>query len=125
MPNYLSDKDIDSFFNKDKNPPQRFTCRHCGKEVDLDAPGTKNRNHCPFCLFSVHVDEQVGDRKSQCQGLMEPIGKFLRPNGEEVIIHKCTECGKLSNNRIAGDDNFELVGGLFIIDENDKIGYER
>lgn len=26
-------------------------------------------------------------------------------NGELMLVHQCTNCGKLSPNRIAGDDN--------------------
>lgn len=46
--------------------------------------GTKHRNHCPACLFSRHVDER---------------------GGEWAIIHRCTGCGALKANRIAGDDS--------------------
>jgi hypothetical protein len=28
-----------------------------------------------------------------------------RGSGELMLIHQCTNCGKLSSNRIAGDDN--------------------
>lgn len=123
MAKYLTEKDIDKFFEEtDKKLNTKLECHSCGKKFTFDAPGTKNRNHCPFCLFSVHVDEKVGDRKSECKGLMEPIGKFLRPNGEEVLVHKCLECGKMSNNRVAGDDDFEKVAELFVIDETDVDG---
>lgn len=89
-----------------------FSCKHCKKTVSLEAPGTKNRNHCPFCLYSVHVDNQVGDRCADCTGLMEPIGKFYKADGEEMLVHKCKECGFIRWNRIAGDDSFELMAML-------------
>ncbi len=86
-----------------------FLCAKCGKKVSLQAPGTKNRNHCPYCLYSVHVDGDVpGDRKSTCNGLMKPTGKFLRANGEEVLVHKCEKCGFERWNRVAGDDVEEV-----------------
>lgn len=114
MTKYLSDKDIENFF-KDHNKDQTMiVCANCQKEFTFEAPGTSNRNHCPYCLYSLHVDKEVGDRKSECGGLMEPIGKFMRPNGEEVIIHKCIECAKISNNRVAGDDDLILVAELII-----------
>lgn len=92
-----------------------FNCANCGKNVSLEAPGTKNRNHCPFCLYSLHVDGEVsGDRKSTCHGLMEPIGKLYKPDGEEVLVHKCQKCGFVRKNRIAGDDSFELVEKLAV-----------
>ena len=39
-----------------------FRCHHCRADVPEDAPGTRNRNHCPFCLWSRHVDIEPGDR---------------------------------------------------------------
>ncbi|WP_419962425.1 RNHCP domain-containing protein [Psychrobacillus sp. BM2] len=31
------------------------------------------RNHCPFCLFSKHLDNYPGDRSSECQDLMRIV----------------------------------------------------
>ncbi len=36
---------------------------------------------------------------------MEPIGVWVRKNGEWAIIHRCKICGKISSNRVAADDN--------------------
>ena len=82
-----------------------FTCVHCHHEVPGTTPGTRNRNHCPRCLWSVHVDVNRGDRAAACGGMMEPIAVWVRRGGEWVIIHRCHECGALRANRIAGDDN--------------------
>jgi uncharacterized OB-fold protein len=119
MNKYLTDQDIEEFFQETekKNKP-KLKCKNCGRMFLSIAPGTNNRNHCPYCLYSIHVDENVGDRKAKCGGLMKPVGKFLRPNNEEVLVHKCTVCGKVSNNRIAGDDNEELVNSLPMIDSS-------
>jgi hypothetical protein len=46
---------------------------------------------------------------------MEPIGAFQRPNGEHVVVHHCLGCGFERFNRIAADDNFELVLALPIL----------
>lgn len=35
---------------------------------------------------------------------MEPIGLRIRSDGELLIVHRCLSCGKIGNNRIAGDD---------------------
>ncbi len=93
-----------------------FICSHCNLKISLQAPGTKNRNHCPFCLYSLHVDDQVGDRKAKCKGDMKPIGKVFKPDGEEVIVHECVKCGFQRKNRIAGDDSLELVENLPVLD---------
>jgi len=91
---------------------KHFICKNCGEKVPYKAPGTKNRNHCPFCLHSYHVDRDVGDRKSPCWGLMMPVGKIYKKDGEEVIVHECQKCGFIRKNRIAGDDNWDLVEKL-------------
>ena len=107
-----------------------FICKNCGKKVNLNAIGTKHRNHCPYCLWSLHVDGKIyGDRKPICHGLMEPIGLAFKDEGidkygkkrqgEIMINHKCQICGKESKNRIAGDDNPEEI--LRICSENDKV----
>lgn len=80
-------------------------CKHCGSTFTLDAPGTRNRNHCPDCLWSVHLDNQPGDRSASCGGDMEPIAVSSRPDGEWMILHRCKKCGVIHANRIAGDDN--------------------
>jgi hypothetical protein len=36
---------------------------------------------------------------------MEPIAITVRRDGEWVLIHRCTGCDQLKQNRIAGDDN--------------------
>jgi len=43
---------------------------------------------------------------------MEPIGYFQRPNEEHVIVHRCLGCGVERFNRIAADDDFDLVLAL-------------
>jgi DNA-directed RNA polymerase subunit RPC12/RpoP len=93
-----------------------FICVGCSKKVSYDAPGTKNRNHCPYCLASLHVDEIIGDRSSQCHGLMPAIGKFYKPDGEEMLAHKCQKCGQIRKNRVAGDDSYEEIDKLRVVD---------
>ncbi|MEM0915606.1 MAG: RNHCP domain-containing protein [Planctomycetota bacterium] len=82
-----------------------FRCVHCQAEVPLRALGTRHRNHCPHCLWSLHVDDEPGDRASKCRSPMEPIGIEVRADGEWAIIHRCTGCGTLKTNRVAGDDD--------------------
>ena len=87
-----------------------FTCGHCRRVVGPLPSGGHHRNHCPYCLYSRHVDAATsGDRASACGGLMQPIGAFQRPNGEHVVVHRCLGCGFERFNRIAADDDFDLV----------------
>lgn len=76
-----------------------FICVHCKKEV---LPMEKSsRNHCPFCLWSLHVDINPGDRANECRGELEPIFAEPDPKKGYVITHKCTKCGALSRNKAA------------------------
>jgi hypothetical protein len=88
----------------DRPDDEAFVCRHCGRTVSPRAPGTGHRNHCPWCLRSLHRDNRPGDRASPCGGLMEPVAVSVR-HGEWRLIHRCLSCGALRENRIAGDDN--------------------
>ena len=86
-----------------------FRCERCGQTVSADGAGAAHRNHCPSCLWSLHVDLCTGDRRSGCRGLMEPIAVWTRRNGEWAIVHRCTKCGLMRSNRIAADDNGLLL----------------
>ena len=84
---------------------ETFICRVCGREVVPDGAGSDHRNHCPNCLTSLHVDDRPGDRASDCGGYMDPVAVWVKKNGEWAIIHRCRQCGKMSANRVAADDN--------------------
>lgn len=91
---------------------QAFICEKCGRTVPGEAPGSMHRNHCPECLWSLHVDLKPGDRRSCCRGLMEPIAVFVRQDGEWSLLHRCRRCSFIRANRIGGDDS---VGALMSI----------
>lgn len=96
-----------------RNLNDGFKCENCGQNVGPLTSGGRNRNHCPFCLNSLHVDDETpGDRLASCRGIMRPIGIETRRTGEYVLIHKCENCGKISKNRIAGDDDWDKVSAL-------------
>ena len=87
-----------------------FRCIHCKSDVPTSAPGTAHRNHCPLCLWSRHVDESIGDRRSKCLSSMKPMGLVFKNIGAELmVVHKCLGCGKISKNRIAADDNSYIL----------------
>jgi hypothetical protein len=95
--------------------PGSFRCTRCRMDVPTDAPGTAHRNHCPYCLWSRHVDDDTpGDRASDCLSAMEPIAISVRKDGEWVLIHRCTGCGTLNANRTAGDDSPLLLMRLAV-----------
>ena len=89
-----------------------FICAHCGKEVQ--PLGYTSRNHCPFCLWSLHVDNLPGDRANPCRGELEPIRVEPDPKKGFVIVHRCVKCGELRRNRAAHEatvqpDNKKLL----------------
>jgi hypothetical protein len=51
------------------------------------------------------VDVTVGDRRSGCRDVMEPIAVWVKKDGEWALVHRCRRCGKVNTNRIAGDDD--------------------
>lgn len=81
-----------------------FTCVACGHHVSAHAFGTRHRNHCPRCLWSRHLDDEPGDRRCPCREPMEPIAIEVRRGGEWAIVHRCSGCGVIKTNRVAGDD---------------------
>lgn len=85
---------------------ESFSCWHCGVGVTLHPTGSA-RNHCPVCLYSLHVDDTIpGDRLATCHGLMAPIGIDYRKNKWDMIRHRCTKCHKEMLNIVAPDDDF-------------------
>lgn len=93
---------------------ESFSCANCGKEIHPDGAGSNHRNHCPYCLYSLHVDEEPGDRKASCHGKMEPIAVVSREDGDWSILHRCNRCGKLNLNRVLADDNPILLMQLAV-----------
>jgi hypothetical protein len=101
-----------------------FLCKHCNVYVSSASflSGVENRNHCPYCLWSRHLDlYAAGDRLSACKSPMKPIGvtvkatgkKYGSARGELMLIHLCTDCESLSINRIAADDIPQAVFSVF------------
>ncbi len=43
---------------------------------------------------------------------MAPIAVWLRDDGEAALVHRCTRCGVLGSNRVAGDDDPLALAGL-------------
>jgi len=95
-----------------------FVCVHCGQDVP---PAEQTaRNHCPHCLWSLHVDDKKpGDRASECGGPMEPAAIFQKTGGQWVVVHRCQKCEKEMPNRLAPDDNFQSVIDLSVL-SNDQ-----
>lgn len=90
---------------------ENFICENCGKEVQKS--DYTARDHCPYCLFSKHLDINPGDRLNECKGLMKPIGieKF---KDSFKIVYKCSKCGEIHKNICLRDDNMDEIINLSI-----------
>lgn len=85
---------------------ENFICENCKKEVKKSEYTA--RDHCPYCLFSKHLDINPGDRANSCHGLMEPIGIEKFKNTFK-INYRCLKCGELHKNIMLNDDNMEEI----------------
>ncbi len=95
-----------------KKENRGFVCAHCGMDV-LPLSNGSYRNHCPFCLYSKHLDLQPGDRASTCGSLMKPIGLKYNSTKGFQIVHRCMRCRTVRLNKIATNtvqpDDIELL----------------
>ena len=83
-----------------------FICENCGKEViPLEY---SSRDHCPYCLYSKHVDIQPGDRLNSCRGFLKPID-VEKYKDTYKIVYQCEKCGKIHKNIMAKDDDLNEV----------------
>jgi hypothetical protein len=119
----------------DRRLNRDFTCLHCRNFVSTHPilSGVNNRNHCPYCLYSRHLDLlEPGDRLAACKAGMRPVGLALKRSnkkyaglGELLLIHLCEECGRVSLNRMAADDDpdlvFEVYTRSFALDASARI----
>ncbi len=92
---------------------EEFTCINCHKHVSKLEYSA--RDHCPYCLYSLHVDINPGDRLNTCKGLLVPTGieKF---KDTYKIIYKCDKCNEVHKNVMAKDDNYDEIIRLSNVD---------
>ena len=93
---------------------EAFVCENCGKSVE--PLGYTCRDHCPYCLYSKHVDKDPGDRAETCHGALKPIGLENNTQKGYTIIYQCKKCGATRKNKMANDDDFDLL--MKIVEEN-------
>jgi DNA-directed RNA polymerase subunit RPC12/RpoP len=84
-----------------------FICKCCGKKVEQ--LNYTSRDHCPYCLTSLHIDINPGDRQNNCLGTLIPISVNYTNQKGYVITYKCEKCGKLHNNKSAKDDDLNTI----------------
>lgn len=90
-----------------------FICSNCGYEVKK--LGYTARDHCPKCLYSLHVDINPGDRMNECHGFLVPIG-IEKYKDTYKIIYKCDRCHQIHKNIMADDDDYDKIIKLSIME---------
>ena len=90
-----------------------FVCENCGRKVEKS--DYTARDHCPYCLYSKHVDINPGDRANPCKGLLKPIG-LEKYRDTFKIVYRCCSCGEIHRNIVHSDDNNDLIIKLSVND---------
>ena len=85
---------------------ESFICENCGKQVE--PLHYTARDHCPYCLFSLHVDINPGDRLCECKGKLVPVG-LKKHRDSYKIVYVCQKCDQRKINIMANDDNNDLI----------------
>ncbi len=89
-----------------------FNCQNCNTQVSAHPNGSA-RNHCPYCLYSKHLDEVFPwDRASACHGMMKPVATNHKKNKGWMIEHECQTCHKKILNKVAEDDDMEVFATI-------------
>lgn len=86
---------------------ESFTCKNC--QMEVNALGYTARNHCPYCLYSIHIDNNPGDRAADCFGLLKPIAIEKAKKDTYKIVFRCNKCKTIKKNKTAKDDNQEKI----------------
>jgi hypothetical protein len=68
------------------------------------------------------IKDTLQAKASVCKGQVKPVGLIMKKGrnkyqiksrGELMLVHECTECGRLSIHRIAADDDSDSVMEAF------------
>ena len=97
---------------KFKMVDEPFICVVCNKRVEPLVYTA--RDHCPYCLHSLHVDINPGDRLNPCKGVLKPIG-IEKYRDIYKILYQCEKCNKYHKNIMAKDDNMDEIIKLSIV----------
>jgi hypothetical protein len=83
---------------------ESFSCLNCGCTIP---PAVSTcRDHCPHCLFSLHVDINPGDRAANCGGKLHPKAYSTHKKKGYMIHYVCEKCGAERVNKfLAHDEN--------------------
>jgi len=84
---------------------ETFVCQNCGHCVPI-AKSTC-RDHCSVCLWSLHVDDNPGDRNANCGGMLKPLAYSSHKKKGYMIHYSCQKCGAEKVNKFLEFDEYE------------------
>ena len=94
-----------------------FICVNCNADV-IELTNGSYRNHCPFCLWSLHIDNLPGDRANVCHSMMIPLSIQHSSKKGLQIVHRCEKCNIKKINRVAVDtvqpDDWDVINRLIV-----------
>jgi hypothetical protein len=97
-----------------------FVCAKCATKVTGDG----YTNHCPKCLWSLHVDVNPGDRAETCGGAMRPVTVETK-GGKRALLHRCETCGAERRCKVSSRDEPSAIYALARDAAESAIGKRR
>lgn len=82
-----------------------FVCINCSRLVF----GNGYTNHCPNCLYSLHIDKYPGDRQELCRGIMVPVDIIFKGTNPHYIVYECKSCKILKKNITSTLDSTQAI----------------
>jgi hypothetical protein len=82
---------------------ESFSCANCNFAVPKSSQTC--RDHCPKCLYSLHVDKNPGDRLAHCGGILKPYAWSQHKKKGYVIHYICQKCSTKKVNKFLQHDD--------------------
>lgn len=73
--------------------------------------GNGYTDHCPNCLWGLHVDVMPGDRASKCRGQLHPIN-VVYENDNYLITYRCVKCKSIKTFKASSEDSVDALTNL-------------
>ena len=115
----------DKHYYKTHPCDEAFTCKHCGRLVVPEGAGSDHRNHCPYCLCSVHLDNAPGDREADfvrldlpgtvaAPGIFRLLAQldhlFIPLKADKLVLESALSFARAVDERLVHNDAHRLTG---------------
>lgn len=84
-----------------KTDKKKYICPNCGWTSSENSAG-EGRYHCVNCLSGIHSAE---DETTECGGILEPVGIWVKTDDSWEIVQRCRTCGKMMTVPMSEKDN--------------------